>query len=288
MTSLAEYSTSQVHKRVISNLSSESCQLTILPLGSDASVPHETYVIPPKATFLLANVQESAIFEDGVRHLMSSTPSTAGSEPFDLILLDPPWPNASAKRAKTYGRPRSTADIHHLLLSLPLRAHIAAAGLVGVWITNKIRFRSLVLGDQDGASECRSLFNAWGLELVEEWIWIKVTKRGEPITDLESAWRKPYEMLLLGRRTARALHGSSGDDDRHKIKRRIIAGVPDIHSRKPSLRELLAPLMPRPEYRALEIFARNLTQGWWAWGDEVLKFNEVGWWSGGRTEGTSD
>jgi hypothetical protein len=34
----------------------------------------------------------------------------------------------------------------------------------------------------------------------------------------------------------------------------------------------------RDGYSALEVFARNLTAGWWACGDEVLKFNQDTWW----------
>ncbi len=40
--------------------------------------------------------------------------------------------------------------------------------------------------------------------------------------------------------------------------------------------------MPDPsDYQALEIFARNLTAGWWSCGDEVLKFNWEGCWTEG-------
>ena len=36
--------------------------------------------------------------------------------------------------------------------------------------------------------------------------------------------------------------------------------------------------MKKEKYEALEIFARNLTSGWWAWGNEVLKFQSDECW----------
>jgi N6-adenosine-specific RNA methylase IME4 len=46
------------------------------------------------------------------------------------------------------------------------------------------------------------------------------------------------------------------------------------------LKELIGPMMPDPKnYRALEVFARNMTSGWSAWGDEAMKFNWDGNWT---------
>ena len=67
--------------------------------------------------------------------------------------------------------------------------------------------------------------------------------------------------------------------------RRVIASVPDFHSRKPCLKELIEPLMAeRADYRALEVFARNLVAGWWSWGDECTKFNEESFWEASTEE----
>jgi N6-adenosine-specific RNA methylase IME4 len=60
--------------------------------------------------------------------------------------------------------------------------------------------------------------------------------------------------------------------------RRVIAAVPDLHSRKPNLKSIFEKVFfsnesSQQSYTALEVFARNLTAGWWACGNEVLKFN---------------
>ncbi|PMD16103.1 MT-A70-domain-containing protein [Hyaloscypha hepaticicola] len=181
---------------------------------------------------------------------------------FDLIILDPPWPNRSARRKKSYGILYGNHEIKALLSSLPLADHLTEDASIGIWVTNKPAFRDMVLGEG-------GLFEGWGVQLVEEWIWLKVTSAGEPISELGSMWRKPYEILLVGRR------GAFPDSD---VKRRVLVGVPDLHSRKPNLKSIFEQVMKKKEYEALEIFARNLTSGWWAWGNEVLKFQSDECW----------
>ncbi len=56
-----------------------------------------------------------------------------------------------------------------------------------------------------------------------------------------------------------------------------LSAVPDVHSRKPNLRQLFDEILP-PGYAALEVFARNLTAGWWSWGDDVLHFQHTSHW----------
>jgi len=91
----------------------------------------------------------------------------------------------------------------------------------------------------------------------------------------EGLWRKPYEVLVIGKRR----NGFERGDWDGEIVRRVIAAVPDVHSRKPNLREVLERVFFGDwGYEALEVFARNLTAGWWSVGNEVLKFNDEKWW----------
>lgn len=157
-------------------------------------------------------------------------------------------------------------------ISCILGQHIAPGALMACWITNNAAVR-------DGALD---MLSGWGLELIEEWAWLKVTQKGEPVTEINGVWRKPYEVLLVGRKPdfTRPVCGCRRDPPAN-VMRRVIVAVPDIHSRKPNLRDLLAQLLPRriSDYRCLEIFARNLTAGWCAWGNEVLKYNDVQAWA---------
>lgn len=209
--------------------------------------------VPPNSKFICGSITDTlGIF-------------TSQAPKFDLIILDPPWPNRSARRRKSYRISNGNEDIKTLLTSIPIRDYLEDNARVGIWITNKKAFRDMVLGTG-------GLFEQWGVGLVEDWIWLKVTSVGEPFSDLNGRWRKPYEILLVGRK------GANSDVDVSDVKRRVLIAVPDLHSRKPNLKEVFERMIEKEKYEALEIFARNLTAGWWAWGDEAVKFQREECW----------
>lgn len=183
---------------------------------------------------------------------------------FDLIVMDPPWPNRSVRRKRgSYHTANDLDEIRSTLSLIPIASHLAPGGLVAVWITNKASVLELLTSP-------RGLFAEWGLELVGEWTWLKVTTAGEPMMDVNSTWRKPWERLLIAKKR--------GAETRPSSQGRVFVSVPDLHSRKPNLRALFEGILP-PGYRGLEIFARNLTAGWWSWGDEALKFQQPEHWA---------
>lgn len=252
--------------------------------GSDD--PGSTVSIPPRSTPLLGPLTLT------LPHFTLHAPK------FSIILLDPPWPNRSARRAKSYDIARDREGIEALLRRLPLGSKLGDGGLVGVWVTNRKEFREMVVGkggwERDGGGG--GLFAQWGVRFVEEWVWVKVTKDGETVTDLNDVWRRPWEVLLVGRKDphnpTENVEGIGNETrggivnrdyirigDGKGIERRIMIGVPDLHSRKPNLKALFEELMGLEEgYEGLEVFARNLTAGWWSWGDEVLKFQGSEYW----------
>jgi N6-adenosine-specific RNA methylase IME4 len=228
----------------------------------DATQPISTipgYFIPQNSVHLHGSIQD-------LRDQFLATAPV-----FDIIVLDPPWPNKSAKRKQTGGYAtaaggwRATRD---LLSLVPVPTRLAPDGLVAVWVTNKHALVEMLTAPAGG------VLDTWGLELVAEWIWLKVTAKGEPMVGVDSCWRKPWERLLIARRKG----GSGSGRVRLEGARRVLIGVPDLHSRKPNLRPLLDDVLPSG-YKALEVFARNLTAGWWGWGDEVLRFQELSHWA---------
>ncbi|KAK0636948.1 hypothetical protein B0T17DRAFT_520332 [Bombardia bombarda] len=133
-----------------------------------------------------------------------------------------------------------------LLSLIPVASHLAPGGLVAVWVTNAARFSDLLLAPGSG------IFSEWLVELVGEWTWLKVTAEGEPVVSPHSAWRKPWERLLIARR-----RGDGGE--KMPVKGKVIVAVPDVHSRKPCLRGLL-------------------TAGWWGWGNQALLYQHKDHW----------
>lgn len=270
-------SVKEVGNRLVTNPSESELFLT-LHLATDTGISSgsPTYTLPSLSSFLLSTITRASTrtFSEAAYAMLPTHSKSAGPGQFDFVLLDPPWQNRSVRRSKRYGTMESVPryeDLNPLVaLEGMLGRHIAPEGLVGCWITNKVKARKTAL----------RLFGSWGVHLQEEWVWLKVTSKGEPVTELGGLWRKPYEVLLLGRKARKDEDGMKleGGEDRAG-KRRLLIAVPDLHSRKPNLKELIEPMMLRPgEYRALEVFARNLTAGWWAWGDECLKYNWTDFW----------
>ncbi|OCL07274.1 MT-A70-domain-containing protein [Glonium stellatum] len=250
------------------NASNELLEVSVFE-ASNPSAPSTSplvFKIPPRATFFLHDCTQPGSFRAEFRDITQDYDLPLR---FDFILLDPPWPNSSVRRRSAYVTQPTVNDIKKMILRMDLDTYMKRSGLVGIWITNKPALRSMVLGPG-------GLFERLGVSLIEEWIWIKTTASGEPVFSLDSAWRKPYEVLLLGRVASDPWIGTEAVPD---IQRRVIAGVPDLHSRKPCLKELIGLFMPETtEYSALEIFSRYLVAGWCSWGNEVLKFNWQGYW----------
>lgn len=264
------YHVKDIVDRLVSNPTAASLCVAISPEAAEERSQHR-YIIPPAAHFLLSQISMSttpAFSMAAYTHLPTATAS-AGPGQFDFILLDPPWSNRSARRSKAYEV--ESKDHTALDALLPtLGPHLGPGGFLGCWITNRRASRRTAL----------DAFEAWDLELEEEWAWLKVTTQGDPTCQIESLWRKPYETLLLGRR--RSNGGGLEVEEKRKqgpLKRRVIIAVPDLHSRKPCLKDIIEKLvLDGRTYRTLEVFGRNLASGWWTWGEEVLKFNWRGYW----------
>ncbi|KAI1097760.1 MT-A70-domain-containing protein [Jackrogersella minutella] len=213
-------------------------------------VPAEPY-IPHQSRYLLGSI-------DAQRGTF-----LADAPMFDLVVLDPPWPSRSVRRKQnSYTIAYGMQEARDLLTQIPVASHLKPDGLVAIWVTNKAAATDLLTSPG-------GIFSDWGVEFVGEWIWLKITKTGDPVIDVEAQWRKPWERLLLGRKR--------GGMSKAPIPTKVIMGVPDVHSRKPNLKPLFPDILPA-NYNGLEVFARNLTSGWWSWGNQVLYFQQRHHW----------
>ena len=258
-------STSSVAQRLLVNPNHSFSTLGV------AASPEAVFHVPGRASFFLDTITPASAerWSAAVAKHLAHPTASAGPGQFDFVVLDPPWNNRSAKRAGAYGTAWGDDRPMDAVVDV-LGRHLAPAALVACWVTNGAGSRT----------EAFRAFADWDVRLVEEWVWVKTTTRGEPVTSVGGIWRKPYEVLLIGRKRAGdEVYPTEDVAEQEQVVRRLIVAVPDLHSRKPCLRELLEPLMPEgDEYRALEIFARYLSHGWSVWGDEVLKFNWTGCW----------
>ncbi|XP_042366538.1 N(6)-adenine-specific methyltransferase METTL4 [Plectropomus leopardus] len=210
----------------------------------------EEYVIPPHTAFLLSDFTRTQ-------------PLVHYGRRFDLIVLDPPWENKSVKRSRRYS---SLPSSQLKRLSMPQLA--SPNCLVVTWVTNRPSHLRFVRDE---------LYPHWGVEVLAEWFWVKVTTSGQFVFPLDSHHKKPYEVLVLGRYRSSADNSkSSAETSEVPVEdQRLIVSVPSaLHSQKPSLSEVLKPYI-KPEAKCLELFARNLQPGWTSWGNEVLKFQHT-------------
>ncbi|ODM15828.1 hypothetical protein SI65_08668 [Aspergillus cristatus] len=253
-----------------------SQQVALLVIPGESPTKPRVFTIPALSNFLFCTLSTSQ-----PNPAQSLIPGLPQSHKFNLILLDPPWPNRSVRRSRHYNTQayfdmdslsryiRDILRMHLLSPSCPPETETQETQskecIAAIWITNAEKPRKAAYDAIHDA----------GLVICEEWVWVKTTASGELIMPAEGLWRKPYEVLVIGKRR----DGFERRDWDGEVVRRVIAAVPDVHSRKPNLREVLERVFFGDwGYEALEVFARNLTAGWWSVGNEVLKFHDEEWW----------
>lgn len=287
---------------IVKNPSQEKAELLV---GNQDDPLETRYLVPAESNFVLCNIPLSqwSVLENPI-------PGLSRKQRFNLILMDPPWPNRSARRSHAY-QIASYTDLDTLKQRVKdiLRVHIYEAPLsqqldsadpnsaeplgsntsqesfAAIWITASHKTRAVAY----------EALQSSGFNIHEEWVWIKTTARGEPVGPVDGIWRKPYEILVIGKKgrmrgnqsTPSASNADIGGVDVADVPRRVIAAAPDFHSRKPSLKSIFERYLfnigpadhQTHRYSALEVFARHLTAGWWACGNEVMKFNDVDFWT---------
>uniref|UniRef100_A0A8C1SP81 Methyltransferase like 4 n=1 Tax=Cyprinus carpio TaxID=7962 RepID=A0A8C1SP81_CYPCA len=220
----------------------------------EVTLMKEKYLLPPRSRFLVAYC-----------YIL-----TTGGDKFDLIVLDPPWENKSVKRSNRYSSLPSSQ-----LKQLPVPALAAPECLVVTWVTNRAKHLRFIKEE---------LYPYWAVEVLAEWLWVKVTRTGEFVFPLDSPHKKPYEVLVLGRHrsgTDRAVRSSAVEE---LPEQRLLISVPSVlHSQKPSLSAVLKPYIS-PEPKCLELFARSLQRDWTSWGNEVIKFQHSSYFTRERAE----
>ncbi|KAJ8279802.1 hypothetical protein COCON_G00068680 [Conger conger] len=210
----------------------------------------ERYVLPPHCNFLLSDISRMQPLENYGKR-------------FEAIVLDPPWENKSVKRSNRYSFLPSSQ-----LKLLPVPLLTAPGCLVATWVTNRQKHLRFVREE---------LYPHWGVEVLAEWLWVKVTRSGEFVFPLDSPHKKPYEMLVLGRVCGKTEQKVSSSEAPEPVlpDHRLIVSVPSVlHSHKPSIAEVLKEYLG-PDPACLELFARNLQPGWTSWGNEVIKFQRL-------------
>lgn len=159
---------------------------------------------------------------------------------FGTIYADPPW---------AYGNQatRSATDNHYETMTLEEIAALPIAELAAdqchlhLWTTNAFLHASF------------HLLEDWGFEFKSLLVWDK-DKFG-----IGNYWRLQTEYLLLGVK--------GGLTFLDHAQPNIVRGARTRHSAKPEqVRRMIEKVSPSPR---LELFARRISNGWTAWGNEI-------------------
>ncbi|XP_058222772.1 methyltransferase-like protein 2 [Rhododendron vialii] len=227
----------------------------------EAEFLNSRYIIPRKSSFYMSDL--------GKIHDLIPAESDCG---FNLILVDPPWENSSARQKLKY-----PTLPNRYFLSLPIKQLTHTEGaLVALWVTNREKLRGFVE---------KELFPSWGVKYMATLYWLKVKADCILTSDLDLFHHRPYECLLLG-----YCHGEVRNTEclsRFKPipDNQVFISIPGDYSRKPPIGELLLEYVPGSKpARCIELFAREMLGGWTSWGNEPLHFQESRYFS--RTANT--
>jgi N6-adenosine-specific RNA methylase IME4 len=154
------------------------------------------------------------------------------------IVIDPPWPIAGAVL------PYIDIQVDELK-SLPIGELAAGRCHLHLWTLPNSYHRIAY-----------DIVEHWGFRVVSEFVWCK-TQPGKG-----NYWRMSHEILLT------AVQGESDRFDDRSL--RSWMEVPrGCHSEKPDVvRQMIERASPSPR---LEVFARKVTPGWYAWGHEIAE-----------------
>ncbi|GAA5927788.1 hypothetical protein JCM3775_006080 [Rhodotorula graminis] len=242
----AEVSVPQLFDRLVLNDSPTAS--VVVELGRRAAVqgpvpaPRAGLLVPPSSGFLLSDLSTWSAPSSGIANVGSSKGG------WDVVVIDPPWPNASAARSSSY----ETFDAYDLWkLDLPALLGDKPA-VVAVWLTNRVKFRRLVKD---------KVFSSWRVKGAAEWWWVKVASAtGEPVWPLDATHRRCYEGLLVGHYVPK---GVKNLELPSIPQGRTFLSTPVGHSRKPIILDLLLPFLATPTRtpNVLELFARMTLAG---------------------------
>ncbi|XVF73714.1 hypothetical protein PTKIN_Ptkin13bG0005000 [Pterospermum kingtungense] len=221
----------------------------------EAEFLNRRYILPRESCFYMSDL--------GQIHNIIPVESDSG---FNLIVIDPPWENGSARQKSVY-----PTLPNRYFLSLPIKQLTHREGaLVALWVTNREKLQIFVE---------KELFPAWGVSYFSTIYWLKVKGDGSLISDLDLFHHRPYECLLVGY--------CCGKDSDYILEfkalkdKHVVISIPGGYSRKPPIGKLLLEHVPgiKPA-RCIELFAREMVAGWVSWGNEPLHFQDSRYFQG--------
>lgn len=176
---------------------------------------------------------------------------------YRIIYADPPWHFGGGGVYQSGGRPlRKTSDKYRLtktkdLVRIPVEQIAAENSVLFMWTTDQ------------HIPEALELMKAWGFRYCTvAFYWLKKREKGGTAFNVGCWTMKSVEQVLLG------IKGRPMYLKKSKNIKQFVEAERTEHSKKPDeIRKRIVELLG--DIPRIELFAREKTQGWDVWGDEV-------------------
>lgn len=176
-------------------------------------------------------------------------------EKYSVIYLDPPWKYAKRRKETKFGlgMHRYQGMTKNELCCLPVKSIAAENCALFMWHVAP-KLVEYPIGE---------LFDAWGFRYATKaFTWIKINKDGTPRQGPGNYTASNSEDCFLG------IKGSMTGKLLQKLVPQVIMEPIQEHSRKPDIvRKRIERMFG--DVARIELFARERTCGWSAWGNEV-------------------
>jgi len=160
---------------------------------------------------------------------------------FSVVYADPPWQYSNSGFQMSAAKQYPTMPTDEICL-MDIESIVSDDAICFMWVTNPLL--------EDGML----VMSAWGFEYKTNLVWTKKNHTAGFYVYGQ------HELLLIGVRGSMLPHG-----DKPKS---IITGDNLVHSKKPdSVRQMIEGMYPGQKY--LELFARQKTENWEVFGNEV-------------------
>ncbi|KAI8459782.1 hypothetical protein BY996DRAFT_4633205 [Phakopsora pachyrhizi] len=160
-----------VIEKTYSNLKTESkCRVKTIDFRKSCDEDQEMYPIhlPDMTSFSLTTLDN---FTEEIRGLNNR-------DGWDVVIIDPPWENESAKRSKSY-RSIELYELFKVNLKASLSLNSNKKSLVLIWVTNRPKFRRFLKNKFMPDSNIVGPYR--------EWYWLKITSSPLIPPDCETA-----------------------------------------------------------------------------------------------------
>ena len=184
-------------------------------------------------------------------------------ESYDIIMADPAWRfKAWSKRGL-----KKSADAHYRTMTieeirrLPVLRLASANSVLWLWATNPMIDQQIATGRE------------WGFKFSTSGQWVKTTRDPEELPDGRLAFKTAFGPGHVLRSASEPfLIFTRGKPRFSRSTRTVFCAAKREHSRKPDLAYTIARQLVPDAQRCLDLFSREVRDGWDQCGDEVGKF----------------